>query len=60
MHDGVPILRRAEAAELLDVRLSKLRRLEAAGLSPSARSAVTAAAARTTSKRSDGGSTAKR
>ena len=31
MHDGVPILRPSEAAELLGVRLSKLRRLEAAG-----------------------------
>jgi excisionase family DNA binding protein len=31
MNDGVPILRPAEAAEFLGVRLSKLRRLEAAG-----------------------------
>jgi excisionase family DNA binding protein len=31
MNDGVPILRPAEAAELLGVRLSKLRRLEATG-----------------------------
>jgi excisionase family DNA binding protein len=31
MHNGVPILRPSEAAELLGVRLSKLRRLEAAG-----------------------------
>lgn len=31
MHDGVPILRPSEAARLLGVRLSKLRRLEASG-----------------------------
>jgi excisionase family DNA binding protein len=31
MHDGVPILRPSEAAELLGVRLNTLRRLEAAG-----------------------------
>jgi excisionase family DNA binding protein len=31
MGDGVPILRPSEAAELLGVRLSKLRRLEASG-----------------------------
>ena len=31
MHDGVPILRPSEAAQLLGVRLSKLRRLEASG-----------------------------
>jgi excisionase family DNA binding protein len=31
MNDGVPILRPGEAAELLGVRLSKLRRLEATG-----------------------------
>jgi excisionase family DNA binding protein len=31
MNEGVPILRPAEAAELLGVRLSKLRRLEATG-----------------------------
>jgi excisionase family DNA binding protein len=31
MNDGVPILRPAEAAQLLGVRLSKLRRLEATG-----------------------------
>ena len=31
MDDGVPILRPCEAAELLGVHLSRLRRLEAAG-----------------------------
>jgi excisionase family DNA binding protein len=31
MHEGVPILRPSEAAELLGVRLSRLRRLEATG-----------------------------
>jgi excisionase family DNA binding protein len=31
MNDGVPILRPSEAAELLGVHLSKLRRLEATG-----------------------------
>jgi excisionase family DNA binding protein len=31
MHDDVPILRPAEAAQLLGVHLSKLRRLEATG-----------------------------
>jgi excisionase family DNA binding protein len=31
MADGVPILRPCEAAELLGVRLSRLRRLEASG-----------------------------
>ena len=31
MNDGVPILRPCEAAELLGVRLSRLRRLEASG-----------------------------
>ncbi|HKN92605.1 MAG TPA: helix-turn-helix domain-containing protein [Acidimicrobiia bacterium] len=31
MDDGVPILRPCEAAALLGVRLSQLRRLEAAG-----------------------------
>jgi excisionase family DNA binding protein len=31
MDDGVPILRPGEAAELLGVRLSKLRHLEATG-----------------------------
>jgi len=31
MNDGVPILRPSEAAQLLGVHLSKLRRLEATG-----------------------------
>ncbi|HZU74033.1 MAG TPA: MerR family DNA-binding transcriptional regulator [Acidimicrobiales bacterium] len=31
MHDGVPILRPGEAAQLLGLRLSQLRHLEASG-----------------------------